>query len=149
MSEQVEILARCFQAVSVATRIKILCLLKQHALCVGAITARLGITQGAVSQHLRILREAGLIEAERRGYHVHYRQREGALLTVRDALEQVLRCESHAPASQAAETQEWRSPADVPEDTLSTDGPRPCRPGKTRKYHGARKRTCISKINRK
>ena len=32
----------------------------------------LNITQPAVSQHIRILKEAGLLSGERRGYHMHY-----------------------------------------------------------------------------
>lgn len=148
MWEQVEILARCFQAVSVGTRIKILCLLKQQALCVGAITARLGITQGAVSQHLRILREAGLIEAERRGCHIHYRQREGALLSVRDALEKVLRCDQHK-ATGATELPTGRTQGDGQDGKHPIPQPHPYRVDKVHKCQGARKHSCISKTNRK
>lgn len=66
-------LARMCRVLSVETRIRILELVKDRALCVGAIAARLDVTQGAVSQHLRILRDAGLVIAEKRGYFVHYR----------------------------------------------------------------------------
>ena len=100
MSDETEVLARRLQAVSVGTRIKILCLLKQHALCVGAIVARLNITQGAVSQHLRILREAGFVEADRRGCHVHYRLREDALDECKQALDRILRCQPDKPFSE-------------------------------------------------
>jgi DNA-binding transcriptional ArsR family regulator len=31
-----------------------------------------GVTQSAVSQHLRVLRQAGLVRGERRGHFVHY-----------------------------------------------------------------------------
>ena len=60
------------QALSVEARVKILQLLKKHSLCVNAITCRLGITQSAVSQHLRVLKSAGLVKAEKRGYWMHY-----------------------------------------------------------------------------
>ena len=60
------------QALSVEARVKILKLLKKHSLCVNAITCRLGITQSAVSQHLRLLKSAGLVRAEKRGYWMHY-----------------------------------------------------------------------------
>jgi len=69
-------LARMCKVLSVETRIQILELVKDRALCVGAIAARLDVTQGAVSQHLRILRDAGLVTAEKRGYFVHYRLNE-------------------------------------------------------------------------
>jgi DNA-binding transcriptional ArsR family regulator len=42
------------------------------ALCVNALAALLGVTQSAVSQHLRVLRAIGLVKGERRGYHIHY-----------------------------------------------------------------------------
>jgi DNA-binding transcriptional ArsR family regulator len=67
-----EELSRIFSILSVSARLRILELVSDRALCVGALAARLGITPGAVSQHLRILREAGLVTAQRRGYFVHY-----------------------------------------------------------------------------
>ena len=73
-------LARIFKALSVDTRVRMLQLLKDHALCVGALSARLDVTQGAVSQHLRILRDADLVVPEKRGYYVHYRLNEKTLL---------------------------------------------------------------------
>ena len=64
-------LARIFKALSVDTRVRMVQILKNHALCVGALSARLDVTQGAVSQHLRILRDADLVVPEKRGYYVH------------------------------------------------------------------------------
>jgi len=57
---------------SVPTRLRIVELLKSGALCVNALTARLNITQGAVSQHLAALRRAGIVRPQRRGCYVHY-----------------------------------------------------------------------------
>jgi len=74
VSEQrAEKLAEFFKTLSSDMRVRIVELLRERALCVGAISARLGITQGAVSQHLRILKQAGLVVPEKRGYFVHYR----------------------------------------------------------------------------
>ena len=53
-------------------RLKMLRLLKQRSLCVNAITGMLDMTQSAVSQHLRVLKEGGLVKAEKRGYWTHY-----------------------------------------------------------------------------
>lgn len=61
-----------FKALSVDTRVRIVQMLKEQSLCVGALAARLGVSSAAVSQHLRILRDAGLAEGEKRGYFVHY-----------------------------------------------------------------------------
>lgn len=48
------------------------CTGKGGALCVNALANSLDITQSAVSQHLRVLRQAGLVRGERRGSFVHY-----------------------------------------------------------------------------
>ena len=65
-------IARLLKVLSVETRVEMLRLLKGRALCVNALAARLDITPGAVSQHLRIMRDAGLVIDEKRGYYVHY-----------------------------------------------------------------------------
>lgn len=54
------------------TRFKIIQLLLSHDLCVGALASRLGISRAAVSQHLRLLKEHGLVRGEKRGYWTHY-----------------------------------------------------------------------------
>ena len=41
--------------------------------CVCAFVGELGLSQPTVSHHLRILREAGLVEASRRGTWAYYR----------------------------------------------------------------------------
>ena len=74
-----ENLAKTAKALSVDTRVRLLRILKDQCLCVGALAGRLGITPGAVSQHLRILREAGLVLPEKRGYYVHYQVDQKAL----------------------------------------------------------------------
>ena len=80
-------LARIFKALSVDTRVRMVQLLKDRALCVGALSGRLDVTQGAVSQHLRILRDANLVVPEKRGYYVHYRLNEKTLLKWKNAVE--------------------------------------------------------------
>ncbi len=60
------------KVLSVDTRVRIVQLLSGRALCVNALACRLNVTQGAVSQHLRIMRDAGLVIAKKRGYFVHY-----------------------------------------------------------------------------
>ncbi len=83
-------LARIFKALSVDTRVRMVQILKNRALCVGALSARLDVTQSAVSQHLRILRDADLVVPEKRGYYVHYRLNEKTLLKWRNAIERFL-----------------------------------------------------------
>ena len=65
-----------FKALGDPTRLRLLKLLceqrKPDALCVNALVGLLGVSQPAISQHLRVLKSAGLVKGERRGYHVHY-----------------------------------------------------------------------------
>jgi ArsR family transcriptional regulator len=68
--------AAVFGALADPTRLKLVKLLCRQrdpdALCVNALAGFLGVTQSAVSQHLRVLRAIGLVKGERRGYHIHY-----------------------------------------------------------------------------
>jgi ArsR family transcriptional regulator len=72
--DQVEEIAELFKAFSDVTRLRLIKLLMdgRKPLCVNALSSKLGVTQSAVSQHLRILRQAGLVRGDRHGYHVHY-----------------------------------------------------------------------------
>jgi len=72
--DEIEELTEVFKALSDPTRLRLVRLLAQHqgALCVNALAHRLGVSQSAVSQHLRVLRQARLVVGERQGYHVHY-----------------------------------------------------------------------------
>ena len=90
MRTKPEEVARLAQALSSPIRVRILMLLRGRAVCVNALAARLDVTQGAVSQHLRILREAGIVLAEKRGYYVHYRLNEEGLAAWRDELDKLL-----------------------------------------------------------
>ena len=83
-------LARILKVLSVETRVRIVQLLKGRALCVNALAARLDVTQGAVSQHLRVMRNAGLVIDEKRGYYVHYRLNENTLAAWREEIDKLL-----------------------------------------------------------
>lgn len=58
---------------------------------VGAIAQGLPVHPSVVSRHLRVLRDAGMVEADRRGQEVHYRLRHrdvaATLRTLADAVE--------------------------------------------------------------
>ena len=83
-------LARLLKVLAVGTRVEIVQLLKGRALCVNALAARLNVTQGAVSQHLRIMRDAGLVIDEKRGTFVHYRLNEDTVAKWRAAIDRLL-----------------------------------------------------------
>jgi len=65
-------LAAVMKALSSEPRLKILGLVKDRAVCVNMIASKLGMKQSAVSQHLRVMKEVGILKAEKRGYWVHY-----------------------------------------------------------------------------
>ena len=82
-----------FKVLSVETRVKIIDLLKSKG-PMGAkkIAELLAITPAAVSQHLKILRHAGLVRSERKGYWIPYSIDEGALENCGKILNQVCTC---------------------------------------------------------
>jgi len=84
--------ARVFKVLSVETRVRMIEMLKRRSLCVNALAKTLNITPAAVSQHLRVLRDADIVIADKQGYFVHYRVNEDTLadwnLTAKRILEQ-------------------------------------------------------------
>ena len=75
------------KAISDDTRMKIITLLLQHNYCVRALAGKLGISEAGVSQHLKILREAGLVSGEKKGYFVHYSVNRDALREIAGNIE--------------------------------------------------------------
>lgn len=86
--------AALFGVLADPTRLRLLRLLSEqqepNALCVNALARRLGITQSAVSQHLRVLRSAGLVKGARRGYRIHYFINQEALIQVQKQISDAL-----------------------------------------------------------
>lgn len=72
--ENLEKLASVFKALSDPTRLKIVKLLcqRKQPICVNGLTNHLDISQSAVSQHLKVLKQADLVKGERRGNFIHY-----------------------------------------------------------------------------
>ena len=72
--DEIEELTEIFKALSDPTRLRLVKLLSASgwALCVNALARQLEVSQSAVSQHLRVLRQSRLVRGERRGYFVHY-----------------------------------------------------------------------------
>jgi DNA-binding transcriptional ArsR family regulator len=56
-----------FDAIAQPTRREILRLLADGELAAGTVASRFAVTQPAISQHLRVLREAGLVDERRDG----------------------------------------------------------------------------------
>jgi DNA-binding transcriptional ArsR family regulator len=85
--------ADLFKVLGVDTRIRIIELLKQKGpLGANEMSEILGITPSAVSQHLKILKHAGLVRNERKGYWIPYEINPGALEKCGDFLSSVCTC---------------------------------------------------------
>jgi ArsR family transcriptional regulator len=67
------------KALAEPLRWRIVAALAVEELCVCHLTEDLGAPQPLISHHLRVLREAGLIESERWRYWTYYRLRPDAL----------------------------------------------------------------------
>ena len=81
------------RALSVETRLRIIELLKAKGpLGAKKIAGLIGITPAGVSQHLRTLRHAGLVNSERKGYWIPYSIDEEALESCRQVLNEVCTC---------------------------------------------------------
>ena len=77
------------KALADENRLKILALLLSKDLCVGALASQLSISKPAASQHLRILRKAGFVSGEKRGYWTHYMVDRQAVFHVAEELKKL------------------------------------------------------------
>lgn len=82
-----------FKALAVESRVKIIDLLKlEGPLGAKKISELLGITPAAVSQHLKILKQAGFVRSERNGYWIPYAIDEEALNNCKEVLTEICTC---------------------------------------------------------
>lgn len=63
-------------------RLRIVALLAGEELCTCHLVEQTGAKQPTVSHHLRVLKEAGVVDAERSGAYTYYRLRPGPLLAI-------------------------------------------------------------------
>lgn len=84
--------AELFKLLSVDKRIEIIELLKREPMSVNALADALGVTQSAVSQHLRVLKGAGLVKDERQGYWIYYSLNKDTLEKCRQRLNRICTC---------------------------------------------------------
>ena len=78
-STVLEATATAFSALGDPHRLRIVDALRQGTLCVCELQARIRIAPNLLSYHLRVLRDAGLCEATRRGRWIDYRLVDGRL----------------------------------------------------------------------
>ncbi len=92
--EDADRLARFFKALADETRLRLVAMLARQepgsALCVGRLAGELETTSSNVSQHLRVLKDLGLVQKERRGYRIHYFLDEERLMVYRRLTHQLV-----------------------------------------------------------
>ena len=64
------------------------CLLERKH-CIRSLSKKLGISESAISQHMKIFREAGLVYGEKYGYHTHYLPAQEAADFLSDTFEKI------------------------------------------------------------
>ncbi|WP_099343671.1 ArsR/SmtB family transcription factor, partial [Malaciobacter molluscorum] len=64
--------AELFKAFADTTRIKIISVLKEEELCVGAISELINVSQSAVSHQLRVLKNSKIVKPRREGKQMYY-----------------------------------------------------------------------------
>jgi len=86
-------ISEMFKVLAVETRVKMLELLKtQGPLGAKEIARLLGISPAAASQHLKILKQSGLVRSERQGYWIPYAVNPETLEKYRRLLSEVCSC---------------------------------------------------------
>jgi len=88
-AEEAEVLSRRFKALGDPVRLRLLSLIASHeggGACVCELTAGFDLSGPTISHHLRVLREAGLIDGQRRGTWIYYRVLPEALRMLSQAL---------------------------------------------------------------
>ncbi|MFJ9683955.1 ArsR/SmtB family transcription factor [Streptomyces sp. NPDC101194] len=73
---QAETLAKVFKALGDPVRLRLLSMIASRAggeVCVCDLTPAFDLSQPTISHHLKLLKQAGLIDSERRGTWVYYR----------------------------------------------------------------------------
>jgi DNA-binding transcriptional ArsR family regulator/uncharacterized protein YndB with AHSA1/START domain len=93
------------RALSARTRREILALVWDRELTVGEIAGSFELTVATISEHLSVLRDAGLVEVSRDGTFRRYRARPAALAGLHGALEGATK---------------WRPADDIPERALAS-----------------------------
>jgi ArsR family transcriptional regulator, arsenate/arsenite/antimonite-responsive transcriptional repressor len=91
-------LPQALSAVSDPLRWRIVNMLAVEELCTTHLQSELGVKQALVSHHLKVLRDAGLVETSPCGRFNYYRLAPGALDGLRDAIAGLSAASYHEPA---------------------------------------------------
>ena len=71
-SKKVTTLSKLLKVISEESRLKLLCILKKGEHCVCEMKEHVSLSQSLISHHLKDLKEAGLVEDQKKGLRVYY-----------------------------------------------------------------------------
>ena len=86
----VQMISNIFKALSSSVRVKIIEMLRGGPLCVCHIIEGLGMEQSNTSQHLSVLKKAGIVESRKEGLSVYYKLKHPQVLDMINLVEEVL-----------------------------------------------------------
>lgn len=144
-----------FKALGDDTRLKIVTLLSKSRYCVKALSNMIGVSQPAISQHLKILRNTGLIKGEKIGYFTHYIVQSKVIKTIGEDLvkfsNQISKTECHHDCiliKSNTEEEVMEKKCKKPENMKTKDGK--CTPEQIKICHGkVKKHDCEEEKKKK
>jgi ArsR family transcriptional regulator len=74
--------AELFRSFSDTSRVRILSVLTERAVNVGTLAGLVGISESAISHHLRSLRQMGLVQTRREGKEIFYQVQDDHLIAL-------------------------------------------------------------------
>jgi len=101
MAQHADTAARFLKALANPHRLQVLCVLAGDELSVSELNARIPLSQSALSQHLKVLRDDGLVVTRRESQTVYYRVAPGPAVDVIAVLHRHF-CEVPDPATAIA-----------------------------------------------
>lgn len=115
-----ELQAETCKTLANARRLEIIHILACGPHDVGRLAAEMGVSQPSVSQHLAVMKAAGIVEAERLGREVHYRLADPDVVAACDLMRGVLQRRLARLAGLSARTQTHSAaPIETPLATLT------------------------------
>lgn len=88
-------LDRLLKALGEPMRLNIYQALLERKHCVRSLSKKFGISESAISQHIKVMKEAGLVYGEKYGYHTHYLPIQDAVDYLSDQFEQMRKASLH------------------------------------------------------
>ncbi len=82
-------ITKLLKAIADETRFQMLILLLRHNYCVRALSRKLNLSESAISQHIKVLKEADLLTGVKKGYYMHYDVNRGTLREISFKIEEL------------------------------------------------------------